>query len=178
MLIWRQGLIHSAVSELNFQHNTVVIFSQYLLLSTGQCIFPLWWLEYCQKETFNIRNNMNVLFSYLICVSLSALSVLSNRHVWSPKIKSSQRRTRWMEGRKMSKRKRRMKAGWCSVTSMRSPTLSSKMQQSPSIDRTTRGWWDAPTNQRALCFQWDQTLFCHWYTHLFSPSCYSTCLCW
>lgn len=160
MLIWRRGLIYSAVGELDFQHNTVVIFSQCLLFSTGQCMFPLWWLECCQKETFNIRNNTNVLFSYLIYVCLYLLCLfLLNRHVWSPKIKPSQRRTRWMEGRKMSKRKRRMKAGRCSVTSMRSPTLSSKMQQSPSIDRTTRGWWDTPTNQRALCSQWDQTLY-------------------
>lgn len=49
-------------------------------------------------------------------------SCLTFRHRWSPRTSPSQRRARLMGSGKATEKKRRMKDGRCSATSMRSPT--------------------------------------------------------
>lgn len=49
-------------------------------------------------------------------------SCITFRHRWSLRTSPSQRRARLMGSSKVTEKKRRMEDGWCSVTSMRSPT--------------------------------------------------------
>lgn len=124
----------------------------------------IWWAKLCASKTFYCRfcqqftrNNQSIYSLHLFLLTKTLItnswcnifqlihkcsSYISFRHWWSPRIRASQRRARLMGSSKVTERKRRMKAGRCSATSMRSPMLLSKTrQQSPSTDRTTRGWW-------------------------------------
>ena len=67
-----------------------------------------------------------------------SLHYLSYRTQWYQRKRIRPRRSLMTNTRR---RRRKRRAGWSSVIFMRSHTSSSKMPPSPSIVRTTRGWW-------------------------------------